>query len=198
MSRLRAHELLDSVPTPNWSSQAAQSANEPGSRPPADGDAQQIARRHHESLGSDPAASAHPERQNPAPDSATDRLLIGPDDTCHREKWPTRLEVLVLVFQHVATCAALIGREWAPLAAAEMAHFEMVPTPTRPGDVLFFDSFVPHASNPNFSREQRRILYLTYNRASDGDHRIRYFAYKRASFPPDIERLPNVEYRFRV
>jgi 2-aminoethylphosphonate dioxygenase len=94
--------------------------------------------------------------------------------------------------------SALIGREWAPLAAAEMAHFEMVPMPTRPGDVLFFDSFVPHASKANLSREQRRILYLTYNRASDGDHRIRYFADKRASFPPDIERLPNVEYRFRV
>jgi 2-aminoethylphosphonate dioxygenase len=94
--------------------------------------------------------------------------------------------------------SALIGREWAPLAAAEMAHFEMVPTPTHPGDVLFFDSFVPHASKPNLSREQRRILYLTYNRASDGDHRFRYFLDKRANFPPDIERPPNVEYRFRV
>jgi hypothetical protein len=94
--------------------------------------------------------------------------------------------------------SALIGREWAPLAAAERAHFEMVPMPTRPGDVLFFDSFVPHASKANLSHEQRRILYLTYNRASDGDHRIRYFAGKRASFPPDIEQLPNVEYRFRV
>ena len=94
--------------------------------------------------------------------------------------------------------SALLGREWAPLTAAEMAHFEMAPIPTRPGDVLFFDSFVPHASKANLSREQRRILYLTYNRASDGDHRLRYFADKRASFPPDIERLPNVEYRFRV
>jgi hypothetical protein len=92
----------------------------------------------------------------------------------------------------------LIGREWAPLTAAEMAHFAMVPMPTRPGDVLFFDSYVPHASTPNLSREQRRILYLTYNRASDGDHRIRYFADKRASYPPDIERASNVEYRFRV
>jgi hypothetical protein len=94
--------------------------------------------------------------------------------------------------------SALIGAEWAPLTAAEMAHFKMVPMPTRPGDVLFFDSFVPHASKPNLSHEQRRILYLTYNRASDGDHRVRYFADKRASFPPDIERLSNVEYRFRV
>jgi hypothetical protein len=94
--------------------------------------------------------------------------------------------------------SALIGREWAPLGAAETAHFAMIPTPTRPGDVLFFDSFVPHASKANLSREQRRILYLTYNRASDGDHRVRYYADKRASYPPDIERLPDVEYKFRV
>jgi ectoine hydroxylase-related dioxygenase (phytanoyl-CoA dioxygenase family) len=92
----------------------------------------------------------------------------------------------------------LIGREWAPLTPADMIGFDLVPVPTSPGDVLFFDSYVPHASKPNLSGGRRRILYLTYNRASYGDHRARYFADKRASFPPDIERLPGVEYRFRV
>ena len=42
------------------------------------------------------------------------------------------------------------------------------------------------------------MLYLTYNRASDGDWCERYFTDKRASFPPDIERQPGVEYKFRV
>jgi len=73
-----------------------------------------------------------------------------------------------------------------------------VPVPTGPGDVVFFDSFVPHASAPNLTANQRRVLYVTYNRASDGDHRVSYYADKRASFPPDIERLPGVAYRFRV
>jgi len=92
----------------------------------------------------------------------------------------------------------LIGNEWAPLTADQMRPFELEPVPTLPGDVLFFDSYVPHASKPNFSGKQRRILYLTYNRASDGDHRARYYADKRASFPPDVDRQPGVEYRFRV
>ena len=92
----------------------------------------------------------------------------------------------------------LIGREWAPLTAEDMSAFSLVPVPTLPGDVLFFDSYVPHASKPNLSGSRRRILYLTYNRASDGDHRARYYADKRSSFPPDIDRLPGVEYRFRV
>jgi hypothetical protein len=92
----------------------------------------------------------------------------------------------------------MIGREWEPLTASEMAGFELMPVPTRPGDVVFFDSFVPHASGPNLTSDARRVLYVTYNRASDGDHRASYCADKRASFPPDIERLPGVEYRYRV
>lgn len=94
--------------------------------------------------------------------------------------------------------AGLIGEEWRPLTADEMRAFRLVPVPTDPGDVLFFDSYVPHASEPNPTSEARRILYLTYNRLSDGDYRERYFAEKRANFPPDIERVPGVEYKFRV
>ena len=94
--------------------------------------------------------------------------------------------------------AGLIGREWTPLTDRDMAGFALEPVPTLPGDVLFFDSYAPHASKPNLTGQQRRILYLTYNRASDGDQRARYYADKRASFPPDIDRLPGAEYRFRV
>jgi ectoine hydroxylase-related dioxygenase (phytanoyl-CoA dioxygenase family) len=89
----------------------------------------------------------------------------------------------------------LIGEEWAPLDEGAMDY---VPVPTAPGDVIFFDSFAPHASKPNFTDEPRRILYLTYNLATDGDHRARYYADKFASFPPDIERDGSREYVFRV
>lgn len=92
----------------------------------------------------------------------------------------------------------IIGREWEPLDAAELAGRPLVPVPTEPGDVLFFDSYVPHGSQANLTDQPRRILYLTYNAAAEGDWRERYFAEKRASFPPDVERLPGVEYRFRV
>jgi 2-aminoethylphosphonate dioxygenase len=92
----------------------------------------------------------------------------------------------------------LIGEEWRPLSAAEMGGFSLVPVPTEPGDVLFFDSYLPHASKPNLTDRPRRILYLTYNAAQDGDQRACYFADKRSSFPPDVERLPGVEYKFRV
>jgi hypothetical protein len=94
--------------------------------------------------------------------------------------------------------AGLIGQEWAPLTPEQMAAFALIPVETEPGDVLFFDSYAPHASKPNLTDQQRRILYLTYNRAADGDHRARYYADKRASFPPDVEREPGRDYRFRV
>jgi 2-aminoethylphosphonate dioxygenase len=97
-----------------------------------------------------------------------------------------------------ARLTGLVGEEWRPLTAAEMKGFNLVPVPTEPGDVLFFDSYAPHASKPNMTGRARRILYLTYNAASEGDHRACYFAEKRANFPPDIERQPGVEYKFRV
>lgn len=92
----------------------------------------------------------------------------------------------------------LIGDEWRPLDAAQWSAMHPVKMPTAPGDVVFFDSFAPHASAPNLTAERRRVLYVTYNRAADGDHRARYFADKRKSFPPDIEREPGKTYVFRV
>jgi 2-aminoethylphosphonate dioxygenase len=89
----------------------------------------------------------------------------------------------------------LIGEQWIPL---EEAALDLQPLPTAPGDVIFFDSFVPHASRPNLSAAPRRILYLTYNLASAGDHRVQYFADKHASYPPDIDRDAGKSYVFRV
>lgn len=94
--------------------------------------------------------------------------------------------------------AGLIGEEWKPLTREQLAGYPLIPIPSEPGDVLFFDSYVPHASKMNETDRARRILYLTYNARSHGDHRARYFADKRANFPPDIERKPGTDYRFRV
>jgi ectoine hydroxylase-related dioxygenase (phytanoyl-CoA dioxygenase family) len=92
----------------------------------------------------------------------------------------------------------MIGEHWKPLTGEQLAGIEFVKYPMAPGDVAFFDCFVPHKSEPNLSSKQRRNLYLTYNRAGEGDHREQYFADKRKSYPPDLEREPGKEYSFRV
>jgi ectoine hydroxylase-related dioxygenase (phytanoyl-CoA dioxygenase family) len=89
----------------------------------------------------------------------------------------------------------LIGEQWVPL---EEQGLDLTPVPTAPGDVIFFDSFVPHASKANLTDAPRRILYLTYNLAGYGDQRARYFADKHASFPPDVDRDTEKTYVFRV
>jgi 2-aminoethylphosphonate dioxygenase len=92
----------------------------------------------------------------------------------------------------------LLGEEWKPLDDKRIAEVGLKPVPTSPGDVLLFDSYVPHASAENMTGAARRILYLTYNRLSDGDQRERYYRDKFAAFPPDVARVPGSEYVFRV
>jgi hypothetical protein len=92
----------------------------------------------------------------------------------------------------------LIGREWAPLSEEDLRGVAFAPYPTAPGDAVFFDSFVPHRSGPNLSNEPRRVLYVTYNRLADGDRRAQYYADKRRSYPPDVERDPGKQYVYRV
>jgi hypothetical protein len=89
-------------------------------------------------------------------------------------------------------------RSWEPLNEDDMAGMEFVDCPTEPGDVIFFDSYAPHASEPNLSDAIRRIYFATYNRKSAGDHLAQYYADKRKSYPPDIEREAGREYVFRV
>ena len=80
----------------------------------------------------------------------------------------------------------------------DMVDMEFVPCPTGSADVMFFDSYAPHASDPNMSERSRRVYYATYNGRSEGDHMARYHADKHKNFPPDIDREPGKEYVFRV
>jgi hypothetical protein len=52
--------------------------------------------------------------------------------------------------------------------------------PLAAGAVLFFTSLVPHRSGPNRTTTPRRAFYLTYNPASEGDLRLRYYAMREA------------------
>lgn len=92
----------------------------------------------------------------------------------------------------------LVADEWRPISDAETGGFSLTPFPTKPGDVIFFDSFVPHASQANTTAAGRRMLFFTYNSLAHGDQRDAYHVAKRASFPPDIERAAGAEYTFRV
>jgi hypothetical protein len=92
----------------------------------------------------------------------------------------------------------LIGQAWTPLTDSALSENSYEQIVTDPGDAVFFDSYAPHRSARNTTDKPRRVAYFTYNKASQGDHRKQYYADKRASYPPDIERLPDKDYRFRV
>ena len=92
----------------------------------------------------------------------------------------------------------LLGRMWEPLTETETVGMQFLPIYADPGDAVFFDSFAPHRSAPNSSSAPRRVLYITYNRLSDGDHREQYYADKRKSYPPDCERVAGKLYEYKV
>jgi hypothetical protein len=60
--------------------------------------------------------------------------------------------------------------------------FEWRPITARPGDVVIFDSFIPHRSEINRSLCSRRALFLTYNIAEHGDWYDYYYRMKRARY----------------
>ena len=89
-------------------------------------------------------------------------------------------------------------KSWEPLSEADMLGMNFHAVPTKPGDVVFFDCYVPHQSAPNMSDTARRIYYVTFNRASDGDHMEQYYTDKHRTFPPDIDRDSGNKYVFQV
>ncbi|MEN8133196.1 MAG: phytanoyl-CoA dioxygenase family protein [Pseudomonadota bacterium] len=89
-------------------------------------------------------------------------------------------------------------KEWTPLTEKYMQGMKFVAFPTKPGDAIFFDSFAPHRSEPNLTNKRRRLMYVTYNRLSEGDHRVQYYADKRKNYPQDCERESGKEYVYRV
>ncbi len=82
----------------------------------------------------------------------------------------------------------LMGEEWKPLTEQDPPYQpedEYVLLEAEPGDVIFFDCYVPHGSPANNSNRSRRNIFLTFNRQSDGDMRDKYYADKWAVYPPN-------------
>ncbi len=63
-----------------------------------------------------------------------------------------------------------------------VAALDWHPVELVPGDLLWFDSYVPHRSGTNVTDRPRRALYLTYNAAATGDFRATYYEDKQATF----------------
>jgi len=92
----------------------------------------------------------------------------------------------------------VLGKMWSPLTDEDTDYKPYIAVHCQPGDTVFFDSFAPHRSSPNLTDKARRVLYITYNKISEGDSREKYYAEKRKNYPPDIERDPNRDYSFKV
>ncbi|TAL61740.1 MAG: phytanoyl-CoA dioxygenase family protein [Legionella sp.] len=81
------------------------------------------------------------------------------------------------------------------ISADIAAQFQWTPIECKTGDVILFDSYLPHYSEPNRSKGSRRAIFITYNKFSEGGAmRSAYYADKREKFPPDCERIPNKDY----
>lgn len=58
-------------------------------------------------------------------------------------------------------------------------QLEWFPIEAEPGDVIFFDSYLPHYSEENKSNDSRRAMFFTHNPLREGDHRLAYYRAKR-------------------
>lgn len=92
----------------------------------------------------------------------------------------------------------LLGKMWVPLTDDDTQNASYQAVHCQPGDAVFFDSYAPHRSKPNNTDHARRVLYITFNGASVGDHRAQYYADKRNNYPPDVDRDPDKNYAFKV
>ncbi len=69
---------------------------------------------------------------------------------------------------------------------------------TFPGDIILFNDYTPHRSSNNLSNKRRRMIFLTFNKKSDGNHRKKHFKDKRKNFPPNYERKIGKKYIFHI
>lgn len=72
---------------------------------------------------------------------------------------------------HKWRCLSPEDGDYHALPADTVDEAVAVPLKLEPGDVAVFGCFVPHRSAPNASSRSRRLLYLSYNAASDGGDR---------------------------
>jgi|TARA_B100000315_G_scaffold256034_1_gene300998 ectoine hydroxylase-related dioxygenase (phytanoyl-CoA dioxygenase family) len=95
----------------------------------------------------------------------------------------------------------LMTEEWRPLTEDDPPYEpkdEYVLLVADPGDVIFFDSYVPHGSPANTGTRSRRNIFLTFNKDADGDMRAKYYRDKWESYAPNRAEEARPEDSFRV
>jgi len=115
---------------------------------------------------------------------------------------PNRKENAALSFMKSGNYErALMTPEWQPISEDDPPYQpegEYMLLEGDPGDVIFFDCFVPHGSPANTGAECRRNIFLTFNAASQGDKRAQYYADKWKAYPPNDEEEARAGETFRV
>lgn len=95
----------------------------------------------------------------------------------------------------------LMTEEWQPLTHDDPPYQpedEYLLIEADPGDVVFFDCYVPHGSPANTSDRRRCNVYLTFNKQSDGDMREQYYTDKWAVYPPNDPEQARSDSAYRV
>ncbi|KAL7904830.1 hypothetical protein GGI35DRAFT_472039 [Trichoderma velutinum] len=85
-------------------------------------------------------------------------------DTSHNMDIPLNVE------DHCITNEWVDSHDWKPVEL-------------EPGQLLIFTSYLAHRSGPNHSDENRKALYATYNRASEGDLHQDYYELRKKEWP---------------
>ena len=91
-----------------------------------------------------------------------------------------------------------IGKIFKPLEVSKLKKPKFKSIELNPGDIVFFNHYIPHRSKPNKSNLNRTQLYITYNLKKDGNFRKKYFKEKRASFPPNNERPQGLKFEYKI
>ncbi|MGJ7922079.1 phytanoyl-CoA dioxygenase family protein [Neobacillus sp. LXY-4] len=92
----------------------------------------------------------------------------------------------------------LLGPMFKELPKEVVDSLDWVSYPMQPGDMIIFDSYTPHRSGANLTDTTRRMIFLTFNKLSEGDYREEYYKNKRISFPPDFERKPGENHEYKI
>lgn len=67
----------------------------------------------------------------------------------------------------------------------EEEKLDWISCPTNFGDIVLFNSYIPHRSGSNKMEKPRKALYLTYNNAEEGNLRDEYYKKKNQNIDDD-------------
>lgn len=72
--------------------------------------------------------------------------------------------------------SGMLGEYMQPITDENLGKLKFIPIELEPGDVIFFDGFLPHMSGPNLSDKSRTTLLFSYNDSAEGDFRSHFMS----------------------